>query len=401
MKEKKEITAMDSWERLPDILRTMIQCNGITGNHYDEGIIRYLTDQLYKCDRWCFGITPYDVIEWIDYGVAALFPLFFHEDSWVEFLPAIERILDRSNELMKSYFPEDVISGNRTPSDVEHHVNYVRLAQRLLLFKVVLYSFKEDCEEKLQDTLKRLLGYTERNVMEILDMDDEEAMEYATWDDLDDHYDGSTEEYLILDWLAAKEVLPNQKAIKLLLQTYTEYIDFLYDLDEDLCSKKVLNHLKAKADDNFGTIMDVFLMYDEEDENTACFSKSMDKETLSSKKEKKEFQENNISDISIIRDKILIDLQTKNHQVFEDFAVKLTAMLLDNPGLPVIMPTRCFGNKPIPACTIKKIFDNRSGQSQKLIVIFDSLRGTDFELIFDNKTCEYRLIYEEKSVLPF
>ena len=163
-----------------------------------------------ECDSYNFGITPYDVIRWIDTAVEmCFFPLEWHENDWIENIEDIRKVLARSEELLLKVAPADYKEGHRTSYDSQHEFSVIEYIQKLDVYFCVLYMFTGEWQ-KLQDRLdQQLILETERNVRDMLCS--EHAAEYAAMDDWAEfHYPG-TDGWEPINWLC-RESIPHGNA---------------------------------------------------------------------------------------------------------------------------------------------------------------------------------------------
>ena len=244
---KKNSYKTNQWKNFPEELKLMClaEVRG-TGHYCTAPVLKCLIDHMNECDSYIFGITPYDVIRWIDTAVEmCLFPLEWHEKDWIANTEDIQKVLDRSEELLLKVAPADYKEGHRTLYDSRHEVSVIEYIQRLDVYFCVLYMFTGEWQ-KLKDRLdQQLLPETERNVRYMLCS--ENAEEYAEMDDWTEfHYPG-TDGWEPINWLC-REFIPHGNARKIFAQSYEKYVMFLNGLDKDERHDNALSHLIANAE---------------------------------------------------------------------------------------------------------------------------------------------------------
>ncbi len=245
------------WKGIPEELKLMCIAEIRGSEHYcTRSIIRYLLDNMNRCDSIINCVTPYDIIRWIDTAFeTCLFPLEHYEDIWIECAKDIEQILHRSDELIKRMAPDDYKAGYRVPYDVRHEHDIIPYAQRLEVYFSVLYMYEEKWDE-LEEHLNYLLSYTEQNVRCMLSCKDAEI--FASMEDwAEDHYIG-IESWEPINWLC-KEFIPAGNALRILAITYEEYVAYLEKMDIFRGGEAALEHLKTNAERRLRALCDAIL----------------------------------------------------------------------------------------------------------------------------------------------
>ena len=237
------------WEGVPDELKSLIlaDCRGCPGcgeYHSSKPIIDYLTAHMNDCDSIRYGVTPFDVLRWIDIGIEALFPLAFHAEDWVNCHDEILAILTHAEELLEKHAPGDYKSGFRRPEDCERKTDIIGFSQKLNVYYCALFSFTEEAK-LLQERLECALFDTSINVFNLLKHEDAEKL--ATEDDWAElHYPG-TDAWEPLTWLA-RESLPSKTARREIVKYFEKYAIDLYTWRSYQSPSKACAHLHNKAE---------------------------------------------------------------------------------------------------------------------------------------------------------
>lgn len=245
------------WKGIPEELKLMClaEVRG-TGHYCTRPVIKYLLDHMDYCDSYIFGTTTYEVIQWIDTAVEmCLFPLEQHDAIWIENLTDIQKILYRSEELLKKIAPADYREGCRTSYDHRYKFNIIEYAQKLDVYFCVLHMFAEEWD-RLQERLKLLLADTEQNVRHMLS--DKDAEKYAAWDDWAEYHYAGTDAWEPINWLC-REFLPGGNARKLFARSYQEYAIYLVELENSRERSAALTHLRTNAENRLKHICDLIL----------------------------------------------------------------------------------------------------------------------------------------------
>ncbi len=247
-REKKKNNRLNSdyWKGIPDELRRMCLSNVNYSENPSEfsAVAEYLLGQLYICDSFLYGVTPYDVIRWIDRSFElCLFPLETNEDEWIKNWNAIEKILNRSEELIRRYAPTNYSTGYRTPEDRLHYYSIIEYSQKLDVFYSCLYMIMQDYD-KYKERLKRVLESTQRNVKYLISLDDaENYVGEVDW--AEDHYVG-TDTFEPLIWIG-REYIPAKEALSIYVEILKKYTVYLKELEKTAPNATALSILRSNA----------------------------------------------------------------------------------------------------------------------------------------------------------
>lgn len=362
------------WKSIPKELRYMCSAEVRGCSHYYIGaILKYLINNMFSCDTFISGVSPYEVITWIDTVFERVFfPLEHRQEDWEAHKEEIRYVLNRSEELLLKIAPKDLENGHRTCSDKRYKI--IDYAQRLTLYFGVLYMFTGE-EKELQGRLKQLRLYSEQNVRYMLSH--KKADEYAGWDDWGEYHYTGMHEWQIVNWLCL-EWLPNVAAKKQFAQEYERYVLFLHELKDEVSSKACVR-LWGMAEEHLKGIYNEILdeLYDRLEDETD------DRQFL--KKDIGHFEK--MLNESMQRCDVgssgstLVDNTNENEFIpstqypkrWFKFTKKLRKLMKNNPSLPVtVIPSLGINNDDLD-CAVTCVHDYKTRKPmEKIILIHDS-----------------------------
>ena len=283
MKNNKKKSSVKWWNGIPDELRYMCLSEIVSsGYHYcSEPALHYLDDHMNDCDFFIYGVTPIDIIRWIDVVFEmCLFPLETHEDVWKTNRDLIQKILNRFETLLKKIAPDNYENGYRRPNDEHRGISIIGLAQRLNIYFSVLFMYAGDWGN-YKSRLAKVLSDTKRNVRQMLYYSD--AEKYAKQDISEGYHYSGFDTWETLNWIV-KEFLPGGEAIRQYAHVYKKYVMFLDDMDrcpaDERCfiNDKARSFLSINAEKHYSNLCQLILdevecqMEDSEEDDTFLFT---------------------------------------------------------------------------------------------------------------------------------
>ena len=330
MKEKKNNTVADYWNGIPDDLKNMCvaQMTG-SGSYCSEPIVRYLEEHMDYSDTFLSGKGHHDIVLWIDTGIEHLFPLELNESCWRKNADTIERILTKSEELIRKIAPDDYQKGYIMPHRYHTAPGIVELNQKLNVYFCVLYMFTENWE-KLNERLKTVLEYSERNISNL--MYEAEAKKYVSGLRYRGSHFPGMDTMEPLTWLA-REMLPNRKSREMLTDTYEQYALFLDALKDKDMINDACHRLHADTERRLRDLCEWICeeaddeLQDADEEETKTLTAAYDKY--------EEILNNSLNRIDILEDKEMRDDYPDGFFATD----KLRILLNEDPTAPVAIMT--------------------------------------------------------------
>ncbi len=257
--------SINPWDGIPVELRILCQLE-YTYNDREgmcvEPMLNFLLAHMNDCDDPSKGVTPYDVIYWIDTGIDfCLFPVFSYEYFWLNNSDKILSLLKRSERLIMKSDPQVLENCTKLNENEFYKPALAVLSQKLDVYFAVCYAFRKEWD-LFDEKCEALFEATKRNIKALLSLKDCVRI-ISEIHGFEFRFPGE-EPWEPLMWIC-DECIIDIDLIHILIPYCELYVDYLQELSSD--NEYAVEQLRNYAEISLRDLYEMLeLLLDDEDD---------------------------------------------------------------------------------------------------------------------------------------